>query len=246
MEIKLPEYISISEYKQIVSQEHLSDLDKIITQLSILSGISLDTIRGWQGNDLSKVIDQMTELINSTKPEFYPLIEFEGKTYGFSALSKMTLGEFIDLENLLKSPNENLSQIMALLYRETTENKFDTFKWKLKSRVKLAIGKTENLFKYYKIKPYNSDERELNADTFDKFPVQYILGALFFFMLIKTEHSKDILLSLAQGMKKMEIMEMMEEGTANLMLSIGDGLAQFMVYPKPVSFQLQETKPLQI
>jgi hypothetical protein len=246
MEIKLPEYISISEYKQIVSQEHLSDLDKIITQLSILSGISLDTIRGWQGNDLSKVIDQMTELINSTKPEFYPLIEFEGKTYGFSALSKMTLGEFVDLENLLKSPNENLSQIMALLYRETTENKFDTFKWKLKSRVKLAIGKTENLFKYYKIKPYNSDERELNADTFDKFPVQYILGALFFFMLIKTEHSKDILLSLAQGMKKMEIMEMMEEGTANLMLSIGDGLAQFMVYPKPVSFQLQETKPSQI
>jgi hypothetical protein len=246
MEIKLPEYISISEYKQIVSQEHLSDLDKIITQLSILSGISLDTIRGWQGNDLSKVIDQMTELINSTKPEFYPLIEFEGKTYGFSALSKMTLGEFVDLENLLKSPNENLSQIMALLYRETTENKFDTFKWKLKSRVKLAIGKTENLFKYYKIKPYNSDERELNADTFDKFPVQYVLGALFFFMLIKTEHSKDILLSLAQGMKKMEIMKMMEKGTANLMLSIGDGLAQFMVYPKPVSFQLQETKPSQI
>ena len=217
MEIKLPEYISISEYKQIVSQEHLSDLDKIITQLSILSGISLDTIRGWQGNDLSKVIDQMTELINSTKPEFYPLIEFEGKTYGFSALSKMTLGEFVDLENLLKSPNENLSQIMALLYRETTENKFDTFKWKLKSRVKLAIGKTENLFKYYKIKPYNSDERELNADTFDKFPVQYVLGALFFFMLIKTEHSKDILLSLAQGMKKMEIMEMMEEMMMNMM-----------------------------
>jgi hypothetical protein len=246
MEVKLPEYISISEYKQIVSLEHLSDLDKIITQLSILSGISLDTIRGWQGNDLSKVIDQMTELINSTKPEFYPLIEFEGKTYGFSSLSKMTLGEFIDLENLLKLPNENLSQIMALLYRETTENKFDTFKWRLKSRVKLAIGKTENLFKYYKIKPYNSDERELNADTFDKFPVQYILGALFFFMLIKTEYSKDILLSLAQGMKKMEIIEMMEEGTVNLMLSIGDGLAQFMAYPKPVSFQSQETKLSQI
>jgi hypothetical protein len=93
----------------------------------------------------------------------------------------MTLGEYVDLENLSKNPNENLSEIMALLYREVTDNKFDTFKWKLKSRVKLAIGKTEDLFKYYKIKPYNSSERAIDADVFEAFPVQYILGALFFF-----------------------------------------------------------------
>jgi hypothetical protein len=59
----------------------------------------------------------------------------------------MTLGEYIDIENLCKNVNDNLSELMALMYREVTTNKFDTFQWKLKSRVKLALGKTEDLFK---------------------------------------------------------------------------------------------------
>jgi hypothetical protein len=239
MEITLPDYLTIDDYKKIVSLEHLSDVEKMIEQVSILTKISKDEIRTWKGDSVMKIVDKIYSLINGAQPEFYPLIEFEGKTYGFASLSKMTLGEYVDLENLCKNPNENLNEIMALLYREVTENKFDTFKWKLKSRVKLAIGKTEDLFKYYKIKPYNSDERQINADTFGLFPVQYILGALFFFTLIKTEYLNDTQLSSNPQMTEMSKMAKME--MKNLMLSIGGGLAQFMVLAKPMSFQSQAT-----
>ena len=239
MEITLPDYLTINDYKKIVSLEHLSDVDKMIEQVSILTKISKDEIRTWKGDSVMKIIDKIYSLINGAQPEFYPLIEFEGKTYGFASLSKMTLGEYVDLENLCKNPNENLNEIMALLYREVTENKFDTFKWKLKSRVKLAIGKTEDLFKYYKINPYNSSERAIDADIFEAFPVQYILGALFFFTLIKTEYLNDTQLSLNPQMTGMSTLAKME--MKNLMLSIGGGLAQFMVLAKPISFQSQAT-----
>jgi hypothetical protein len=239
MEVTLPDYLTINDYKKIVLLEHLSDVEKMIEQVSILTKISKDEIRTWKGDSVMKIVDKIYDLINGSQPEFYPLIEFEGKTYGFASLSKMTLGEYVDLENLCKNPNENLNEIMALLYREVTENKFDTFKWRLKSRVKLAIGKTEDLFKYYKIKPYNSSERQIDADILGSFPVQYILGALFFFTLIKTEYLNDTQLSLNPQMAEMSKLAKME--MKNLMLSIGGGLAQFMVLAKPMSFQLQET-----
>jgi len=239
MEVTLPDYLTINDYKKIVSLEHLSDVEKMIEQVSILTKIDRDEIRTWKGDSVMKIVDKIYSLINGAQPEFYPLIEFEGKTYGFASLSKMTLGEYVDLENLCKNPNDNLNEIMALLYREVTENKFDTFKWKFKSRVKLAIGKTEDLFKYYKIKPYNSSERKIDADTLGLFPVQYILGALFFFTLIKTEYLNDTQLSLNPQMTGMSTLARME--MKNLMLSIGGGLAQFMVLAKPMSFQSQVT-----
>jgi len=242
MEIKLPEYISISDYKKIISLEHLTESEQMLARIAILTKNDINTVRSWTGDNVAKITDQITDLLNSTKPEFYPLIEFEGKTYGFSALSKMTLGEYVDIENLCKDINDNLSEVMALMYREVTNNKFDTFKWKLNSRVKLALGKTEDLFKYYKIKPYNSDDRPIDAEVFESFPVKYLLGALFFFTLIRTEYLKDTLLSLTPNSK--ETTEIMNLETTNLLLSIGDGLAQFIVSAKPMSFQSQETNVL--
>jgi hypothetical protein len=242
MQVQLPDYITIGDYRKIVTLEHLSNIEKIVEQIAILTKIDKKTIRTWNTDSISKLAEKIYEIIDGSQPEFYPLIEFEGKTYGYASLSKMTLGEYIDLENLCKNPNENLSQIMALLYREVTENKFDTFKWRLKSRVKLAIGKTEDLFKYYKIKPYNSDNLAIDSDVFESFPVQYILGALFFFTLIKTEYLNDTMLS--SNLQTAEITKLMSNEMKNLMLSIGGGLAQFMVLAKPMSFQSQEINAL--
>jgi hypothetical protein len=242
MEIKLPEYISISDYKKIVSLEHLTESEQMLARIAILTKNDINTVRGWTGDNIMNITNQITDLVNSTKPEFYPLIEFNGKAYGFSTLSKMTLGEYVDIENLCKNVNENLSEVMALMYREVTNNKFDTFKWKLKSRVKLALGKTEDLFKYYKIKPYDSDDRPIDADLFEEFPVKYLLGALFFFTLIKTEYLKSTLHSLTQNNETTN--QMMDKEMETLLLSIGAGLAQFMALAKPISFQSQETNVL--
>jgi hypothetical protein len=192
MEIKLPEYISISDYKKIVSLEHLTESEQMLARIAILTKNDINTVRGWTGDNIMNITNQITDLVNSTKPEFYPLI--------------------------------------------------DTFKWKLKSRVKLALGKTEDLFKYYKIKPYDSDDRPIDADLFEEFPVKYLLGALFFFTLIKTEYLKNTLHSLTQNNE--ETNQMMDKEMETLLLSIGAGLAQFMALAKPISFQSQETNVL--
>ena len=79
MEITLPDYLTINDYKKIVSLEHLSDVDKMIEQVSILTKISKDEIRTWKGDSVMKIIDKIYSLINGAQPEFYPLIEFEGQ-----------------------------------------------------------------------------------------------------------------------------------------------------------------------
>jgi hypothetical protein len=238
MELKLPEYISISDYRKIVSLEHLTESEQMLERIAILTRTDREIVRSWTGDNINTITDQITALVQGTQPEFYPLIEYNDEVYGFSSLSKMTLGEYVDLESLCKNPNENLSEIMALLYRKVTDNKFDSFKWKLKSRVKLAIDKTENLFKYYKIEPYNSDNRPRNAEVFDSFPVQYVLGALFFFTLIRTSYTNDMNLSLTP--EETIVKTMMKKQMDQLSLSIGVGLAQFMVSQKPMYFQLPE------
>ena len=46
---------------------------------------------------------------------------FEGDKYGFIPdLSKLTTGEYIDLENYTKNPIANLHTIMSILYRKIT------------------------------------------------------------------------------------------------------------------------------
>jgi hypothetical protein len=239
MEIKVPEYISISDYRKIVSLEHLTESEQMLERIAILTRTDRETVRQWTGDDITNITIKITELVNNTQAEFYPLIEYNNQAYGFSAISKMTLGEYVDLENLCQNVNENLSEIMALLYRKVTINKFDTFKWKLKSRVKLAMDKTENLFKYYSVEKYNSADRPLNAETFEDFPVSYLLGALFFFTLIRTEYLNDTLHSSIPEMETLK--KMTTNQMENLTLSIGGGLARFMVYPKPMSFQSLET-----
>ena len=158
MEIKLPEYISISDYRKIVSLEHLTESEQMLERIAILTRTDRETVRQWTGDDITDITIKITELVNNTQAEFYPLIEYNDQAYGFSAISKMTLGEYVDLENLCQNVNENLSEIMALLYRKVTINKFDTFKWKLKSRVKLAMDKTENLYFFRQRKTKNNYE----------------------------------------------------------------------------------------
>ena len=106
---------------------------------------------------MNKFVNSKNELVLEKR------IEFKGKKYGFIPnLSRITTGEFVDIEEYGKNVNENLHRIMSVLYREVDNE----------------VGK------FYSVKPYDPDELEI--DKFKELPMSITLSAIdFFFRLGK-------------------------------------------------------------
>jgi len=235
--VEIPEYLSIGEYQKLSNLEHLTDLEKTIEIVHTVTTIDKDVLAKWTPNQLSNIGESVLSLMNFDNATFYPILEFDGVLYGYRPISKMTLGEYVDLERLCKEPNNNLHEITALLYRPITKDKTNTLKFQVKNGVRIAKGTAENLFKYYEIEEYNSDDRGVSAEKMLKFPVSMALGGMSFFLGIGTKLSS----STNQYLRPTEKMTITKE-MDNLILSIGDGLAQYIHSQKTISLTLQETK----
>ena len=242
MEIKLniPDYLSIKQWKQFNSLEHLSDSEKMIHMISVLSDKSQDEIMEWTPASIQSVYAKILDTFSDLNPQFYPVFELDGQLYGFSSVSKMTLGEYVDLERLSKNPHENLEQIMAILYRPIVKHKFDGIKWAFKNTFKVKMGDAENLFKYYELEKYDSSKRVEQAEKLGVLPAVMGLGALsFFLVLANTSLLGSNLSSLPPKEQTMKMKEMTQQmGSMN----IGVGLQQFITSLQHPYFQSQETQ----
>jgi len=242
MEIKLniPDYLSIKQWKQFNSLEHLSDSEKMIHMISVLSDKSQDEIMEWTPASIQSVYAKILDTFSDLNPQFYPVFELDGQLYGFSSVSKMTLGEYVDLERLSKNPHENLEQIMAILYRPIVKHKFDGIKWAFKNTFKVKMGDAENLFKYYELEKYDSSKRVEQAEKLGVLPAVMGLGALsFFLVLANTSLLGSNLSSLPPKEQTMKMKEMTQQmGSMN----IGVGLRQFITSLQHPYFQSQETQ----
>ena len=247
MELKLtiPDYLSIKDYKQVTSLEHLSDLEKMVKVVSILSNLSEDKLKELQSKDLSTVFMEVTNRLININPEFYPIIEIEGKLYGYQNISKLTLGEYIDLENLCKKPVENLEDIMAILYRPVLKHSFKSIKWVTKMGYKLGTGEVDDLSKYYELEKYDSSKREDNAKVVENLPVTYALGALSFFLQVGSLFLAGSELY-SQAKTKKEKTAILKNLTTSLSTSIGDGLQLFTTSQVHPSLTSQGLKLSQI
>ena len=235
--VEIPEYLSIGEYQKLSNLEHLTDLEKTMEIVHTVTTIDKDTLAKWTPNQLASIGESVLNLMDFDSATFYPIIEFNDVLYGYRPLSKMTLGEYVDLERLCKEPNNNLHEITALLYRPITKDKTQSLKFQMKNGYKIAKGTAENLFKYYEIEEYNSSDRALNAVKMLEFPVALSLGALSFFLAIGTKS----LNSTNKYLRPTEKMTMTKE-MDNLMEAIGGGLAQYIHSLNPISYQSLETR----
>ena len=235
--IEIPEYLSIGEYQKLSSLDHLTDLEKTLEIVHTVTTIDRDTLSKWTANQLSNIGEAVLKLMDFDSITFYPIIEFNDVLYGYRPISKMTLGEYIDLERLCKEPNINLHDIMAILYRPITNDKTQSLKFQLKNGHKIAKGTAENLFKYYEIEDYNSNDRPVNAEKMLGFPVSFALGSMSFFLGVGTKLSSSTNKYL-RPTEKMTIMEEMDQ----LIVNTGDGLAQYIHFQNPMSLTSQEIK----
>jgi len=245
MEFKIttPDYLSLGQYKQIESYEHLSELDKMVKILSIISDKTEDELRELPSNSLMEIYSQILTNLTEVKPLFFPIFELNGVKYGFKSLAKMTLGEYVDLEMLAKKPLENIEEMMAILYRPITKEKFNSFKWALEHGINVAKGQVEDIFKYYDIEKYDTEKRFDNAEALKEMPAGFAIGALSFFLQVASLSLKSTQTSSQKNLSKQEMMKIVKEMG---LTDIGDGLRLFTTYRKVPSLTLQETSLLQI
>ena len=242
LKLNIPSYLSITKYQEVNAIEHLSDADKVIQTLAILSDTPADKFKKLQSKDLSKILDGDIESVLDVSNEFYPIIEVEGVLYGYQPITKMTLGEYIDLENLSKNPTANLDQIMAVLYRPVLKHRFKSLEFKVKNGIKIAQGKIENVLKYYTVEEYDSSKREDLAEIMADLPVSYALGALSFFLQTASLHLRGTEIYSYKTKSPKEKKKMLTEMAKTLSLHIGDGLLQFttsLQHPSLVSREIK-------
>jgi hypothetical protein len=246
MELKInyPTYLSIKDWKYFKSLDDDTTTAKMINFISYLSNKPQEDIEALQPQEIQSTYLQILQTFGDVDSKFFPVIEINNTLYGFSSIAKMTLGEYMDLERLAKEPNENLEEIMAILYRPITKHSFNGVKWNFIKTFKVGFGKVENLFKYFTIEKYDSSIRPQQADIMAKMPVSFALGALAFFLVVASNSLLSIQASsLNNKEEKKKRMTMIKKLTS---VPIGDGLLQFITSRKLPSLQSQEIKVLQI
>ena len=221
--VQLPEYFSIAHYKAMGSFEHLDEIEKIIMTVSALTGHDVEEIERWNLTDLMRIYNEAGRIMHDTGGQFYPVFEFKDTLYGFQPLTKMSVGEFMDLERRLQDPMDNLEELLAILYRPIVSHKFNSMQWMHKSYIKILKGENESMFKYYDVEEYDTEKRDWRVKVFKDLPLEYVIGCLNFFMALGMELSLSSIISspaLSQ-MEKETMIEVIEEALASLNITDG-------------------------
>jgi hypothetical protein len=178
----IPDYFTVKHYKQFSVLKSLDEMEQKLHVIQVLTGESMETVRQWPIPFIIQLYARLNELISNVEPEFYPVIEWEGKQYGYRPMHKMNLDEYVDLDILLKDTDRNINDILAILYRPITKNKLNSNKWIAKQTFKVLQNDMENGFDYYDIEKYDNTKRADIAPSYDNFPASVALGALGFFL----------------------------------------------------------------
>ena len=157
--------ITIETYQKYVKiQEGKgSEKNKVVKSLALLCNTTPFVVKKMDYKDLLEIMSIIKTMID-TEPkeeEFRKTFIFKEEEYGFVPnLSKLSTGEYIDLETYCKQPIENLHIIMSILYRKITFKRNERF----------AIE--------------NYDPDEFKEELFKDCPMDIALSSLGFFLTL--------------------------------------------------------------
>lgn len=243
VQLNIPEYLTIGQYMAMQEYKLDDKWGRIINTISVLTGKDEEEVKYWSVDSLKKVYGLLVGLTEHNN-EFHSLLEWDGKLYGYSHMKQMSLGEYIDLENLCTDVNKNLNKIAALLYRPITKHRFNSLKFLTKNAYKVVVEKdVENVFDWYSIEQYDSTIRKEREEDFKEFPITAILGALSFFLTSASLYLNSIVSSEIKNpeMKK-EVDNTMKQVLESLSQSIGAGGGLSIHSVNPHYYRLQETE----
>ena len=239
-QVNIPDYFTVKHYKEFDRFAHLEERDQMLAMISLLTETSREDLNEWPIQLLVKVYNHLNETLKGIEPEFYPVIEWEGQTYGFQPMHKMTAGEYIDMDNLSKDTKSNLNALLAVLYRPITKNKLDSTKFVTKTVLRAYNGEIENPFDYYELEKYDSSKRKDVESKFDSFPVNVALGAMTFFLDSKAPLLKNTATFFPQWDEtQMMMKEEMKSKTKYRLANTMAGYLRCMNLQKPPSYTSQ-------
>jgi hypothetical protein len=157
--------ITIETYQKYVDiQEGKgSEKNKVIKSLALLCGTTTAIVKKMLYSDLLDIMNIIKDMLDNEpdKEDFKKMFLFKEQEYGFVPnLSKISTGEYIDLETYTKEPVKNLHNIMSILYRP-------------------VINKVNER---YAIENYNPDE--FKEELFKDCPMDIALSSLGFFLTL--------------------------------------------------------------
>jgi len=192
IKVQIPEYFSVKHYKSLGSFEHLDEVEKVIHTIVATTEHSEEEVMRWSMKDMLQVFRGIESILDEVGTEFYPVFEFKGITYGFQPISKMSVGEWMDLDRRLDNPIENLEEILLILYRTVVKNNFESLEWKIKDYIRHLKGEPTTLFNMYEVEEYDVEKREWRKEVFQHLPIEYALGALHFFIVFGLTLQRDL------------------------------------------------------
>ena len=116
-EVSLDKWLKLIEFQKGTKSEEAKET------IAALSDIPKKLIKHLELKDVAAIMGAISELQSKQDSSLKRIIEIDGKRYGYHPdLESISLGEWADLESLLKEDVEkNLPEIMAVLYREIVE-----------------------------------------------------------------------------------------------------------------------------
>lgn len=196
--------IGLGMYQEFMSKtKDVTDttiLDKIA--ISSFTGLSINLIDKIRKQDIDVVKTELNKLLNvKINTTLNTIIEIDGIDFGFHPkLKDLTFGEFVDLDNYLEEPWENMHYIMAILYRPITSQKK----------------------KRYAIEEYDSDKSFDRANLFkDNLSVATVNGAASFFLTIGKEYQTALQSSLSKQQRKMKKKKELQTQTTSTLSGVG-------------------------
>jgi len=115
--------VSLGQYVQVikkVKQVGLRELEKVVSVINILTGISEEDLMRLSTRNVSKIGGYISELIQSLpKDDLQHIIKIGDIEYGFHPkLADITMGEWVDIDTYIGNGIEdNMHKIMSVLYR---------------------------------------------------------------------------------------------------------------------------------
>ena len=149
-EVTIEMWTSVMKLKDLLEEEEM-----YIRMIAQVTGLSRDEVLECDAYTIQKVGDSIMNVINQQSRQLFREIEHNGIKYKLVDVSKISFGQFVDIDTYLKKEESyriaNLHELAAYLYCEDG----------------MEYGKTDF---------------SLRIEAFKDLPVRYIDGALFFFV----------------------------------------------------------------
>jgi hypothetical protein len=190
--------VNLESWLKLIKVETGSKSKEALATITALSDIPKKLVKELGIQDVAVIMSELGKLQIEQKGRLKRIIEVEGKEYGFHpSLDEITLGEYADLETMIKNGIENnMPEVMAILYRPITEK-----------------GDNE----VYTIAAYDGNI-SIRAEQMKKMKAEQVQSALVFFY-----HLGKILLKTLQSFSIVKLKAMKEQLLQNPLPKDGRG-----------------------